>query len=179
MKKVDLAMALERKDAKRYAYMVLMNLSKEDLQRVYDKEFKVKVLKDTRDFDSKGNVINYDKEETSSTDIVEPYDPAYLSDEKEEYEISRSEKAWLRKVSILENKLRRSKIKYEWVERWECFRVEKFINSDYPTYRYLRVNMEENDYGFGTEKEDLVFDGKVSVVVDAAVKWVNSNLIKK
>ena len=51
--------------------------------------------------------------------------------------------------------------------------------SEYPTYRYVGVNMDENDYFFGTEKEDLVFDGKVSVVVDAVAKWINSELKKK
>lgn len=178
MTKVELATSLERKNPQRYSYMVLMNLPKTDLQRTYDREFKVKILKDDRMYDSKGNIVNLESEPTD-IDLVEPYDPAYLTDEKDEYDISRSEKAFLRKVSILEGKLRKTKIKYEWIERWSCFRVERYINSDYPTYRYLRINMDENDYSFGTEKEDLVFDTKVSVAVDAAVKWVNSNIIKK
>ena len=58
--------------------------------------------------------------------------------------------------------------------------VHKFIGgSEYPTYRYVRVNMEENDYSFGTEKEDLVFDGRASVVIDAVVTWVNSKVVRK
>lgn len=113
-------------------------------------------------------------------DILEPFDPEYLTDAPYEVpDISASEKRFLRKVSILENKLRKAGVKFEWIERWECFRVKRFINPDYPTYRYVRVNMDENDYSFGTEDEDLVYDGKVSVVVEAVKTWCNSKLVRK
>lgn len=107
-------------------------------------------------------------------DILEPYDPAYLSDEPYQIpDISSYEKKFFRKVSILENKLKRAGIRFDWNEYEECFRVWKYVNgSEYPTYRYVRVNMDEGDYSFGTEKEDLVFDTKVSVVVTAVAKWL-------
>ena len=109
-------------------------------------------------------------------EVLEPFDPAYLSDKGYEIpDISSYEKRFLHKVSIIEKKLRRKGVRYEWLENWECFRVRKYVlESEYPTYRYVRVNMDENDYSFGTEKEDLVFDGKASVVVDAVVAWINS-----
>lgn len=114
-------------------------------------------------------------------DVLEPFDPNYIS--KKSYEIpqiSAHERRFLHKVSIIEKKLQRNRIPFEWLENWECFRVHKFIGgSEYPTYRYVRVNMEENDYSFGTEKEDLVFDGRASVVIDAVVTWVNSKAVKK
>lgn len=114
-------------------------------------------------------------------DVLEPFDPNYIS--KKSYEIpqiSVHERRFLHKVSIIEKKLQRNRIPFEWLENWECFRVHKFIGgSEYPTYRYVRVNMEENDYSFGTEKEDLVFDGRASVVIDAVVTWVNSKDVKK
>ena len=114
-------------------------------------------------------------------DVLEPFDPNYVNDKPYEIpQISSYEKRFYHKISILENKLRRKQISFEWLEKWECFRVHKFVgDSEYPTYRYVRVNMEENDYSFGTEKEDLVFDGKASVVVDAVVEWINSKLVKK
>lgn len=114
-------------------------------------------------------------------DVVEPFDPTYVSDKGYEIpELSSREKRFLHKVSILEHKLRRNGVWYDWSERYDCFRVRKFREgSEYPTYRYVGVNMDENDYFFGTEKEDLVFDGKASVVVDAVVRWCNSKLIKK
>ena len=114
------------------------------------------------------------------SEVLEPFDPEYLNDKPYEVpEISSYEKKFFHKVSILEKKLRRAGVSIEWMEYQECFRVHKYINSDYPTYRYVRVNMEKNDYSFGTEDEDLVFDGRASVVVAAVVKWVNSKLIKK
>lgn len=107
-------------------------------------------------------------------DILEPFDPEYLSDEPYQIpDISSYEKKFYRKISILENKLKRAGIRFDWNEYEECFRVWKYRNgSEYPTYRYVRVNMEEGDYSFGTEKEDLVFDTKVSVVVTAVAKWI-------
>lgn len=129
--------------------------------------------------------LNYDLAESvledKNEDVLEPFDPAYLSDKGYEIpQISAKEKKFLHKLSILENKLKKAKVRYEWLERWRCFRVHRFFaGSEYPTYRYVRVNMEENDYSFGTEDEDLVFDGKSSVVVKAVSIWVNSKGIKK
>lgn len=107
-------------------------------------------------------------------DILEPFDPEYLSNEPYQIpDISSYEKKFFRKVSILENKLKRAGIRFDWDEYEECFRVWKYRNgSEYPTYRYVRVNMDEGDYSFGTENEDLVFDTKVSVVVTAVAKWI-------
>lgn len=118
---------------------------------------------------------------SKNQDVVEPFDPAYVSDKGYEIpDISSYEKRFLHKVSIMEKKLRKACISFEWNERYECFQVKKYVNgSEYPTYRYVGVNMDENDYFFGTEKEDLVFDGKVSVVVAAVSKWINSKWIKK
>lgn len=113
-------------------------------------------------------------------DVLEPFDPNYISNKLYEIpDISAYERRFLRKVSIIEKKLRRNRIPFEWLENWECFRVRRLSESGYPAYRYVRVNMDENDYSFGTESEDLVFDGKASVVVDAVVAWVNSKLIKR
>lgn len=114
-------------------------------------------------------------------DVLEPFDPNYISNKPYEIpQISSYERRFLHKVSIIEKKLRRNRIPFEWLENWECFRVRKYIlGSEYPTYRYVRVNMEENDYSFGTEKEDLVFDGRASVVIDAVIAWVNAKRVKK
>ena len=111
--------------------------------------------------------------EDFNNDITEPYDPAYLTDAPSVDDVvSAADKRFYRKVSILQNKLRKAHVQYEWLDDWECFRVARYF-SEYPTYRYVRVNEEENDYSFGTEKEDLVFDSKVSVVVKAVADWLN------
>lgn len=113
-------------------------------------------------------------------DVLEPFDPNYISNKPYEIpDISAYERRFLHKVSVLEKKLLRKRVPFEWLEKWECFRVRRQSESGYPAYRYVRVNMDENDYSFGTENEDLVFDGRASVVVDAVVAWVNSKLIKK
>ena len=114
-------------------------------------------------------------------DVLEPFDPNYISNKPYEIpQISSYERRFLHKVSIIEKKLRRNKVHFEWLENWECFRVHKFIGgSEYPTYRYVRVNMEENDYSFGTEKEDLFYDSHASEVVKEVVRWVNSKVVKK
>lgn len=112
--------------------------------------------------------------------VLEPFDPDYLNDKPYEVpDISSYEKRFLRKVSIIENKLRRNRIDFEWLPNWECFRVCREEKSGYLSYRYVRVNMDENDYSFGTETRDLVYDGKASVVIDAVVAWVNAQLVKK
>ena len=113
--------------------------------------------------------------------LVEPYNPEYLSNLPYEIpQLSASERRWLRKVSIVEKKLIKERIRFEWLADWECFRVRRYVNgSEYPQYRYIRINMDENDYSFGTEKEDFVWDGKISVVMVEVKKWVNATFKSK
>ena len=55
-----------------------------------------------------------------SKDVVEPFDPAYVSDKGYEIpDISAHEKRFLRKVSIMEKKLRKAHISFEWNERYD------------------------------------------------------------
>lgn len=113
--------------------------------------------------------------------LVEPYNPEYLSNLPYEIpHLSASEVKWLRKVSIVEKKLIKERIRFEWLENWECFRVRRYVNgSEYPQYRYIRINMEENEYAFGDEKWDLVYDSRISVVIEEVKKWVNANFKSK
>lgn len=112
-------------------------------------------------------------------DILEPFDPEYLTNK--EYvapELSAYEKKFLHKVGIMESKLKKEKIRFEWLPDIEEFRIKKFRKySEYPVYMYLRVNVDENEYAFGDENMDLVYDSHISVVIDAAKKWLN-NLTK-
>ena len=114
-------------------------------------------------------------------EVLEPFSPDYINGKPYRIpDLSPYEKRFIHKVSILEKKMRRKGIRFEWLAGWGCFRVHKYVlDSEYPTYRYVRVNMDENDYSFGTEKEDLVYDGRASVVVDAVARWINSKLVKK
>lgn len=113
--------------------------------------------------------------------VVEPFDANYLTNKPYEVpQLSAYEKRFIHKVSVLEKTLKRNKVFFDWVSEWQCFRVHKFVlGSEYPSYRYVWVDADENEYLFGTENEALVYDGKASVVVNAVVKWLNSKLVKK
>jgi hypothetical protein len=110
-------------------------------------------------------------------DVLEPFDPNYISDKPYEIpDISKREKRFLRKISILEHKLRRERISFEWLPDDEMFRVHKYRKgTEYPTYMYLTVYMDENKYAFGGYETDLVVDGKVSVVVASVKEWLSNN----
>lgn len=111
-------------------------------------------------------------------DLSEPFDPAYVSDEEFELSpIKGDEKSLLRKLNTCVKALRKANLNFVYEPYRHCFRVERYFNSDYPTYMYVYVNMDEGDYSFGTEDEDLVYDKKASVVVEAARKWVNATLV--
>lgn len=112
---------------------------------------------------------------TDDEDIVAPYDPDYITNVPYQVpDIPRWEKKWLHKVGIVENKLKREHIHFEWLTDWECFKVQRFRpGSDYPQVRYIRINLEENDYSFGTETTDYVYDSRISVVMAAVKEWVN------
>lgn len=109
--------------------------------------------------------------------VLEPFDPDYLSNEPYEIpDISDYEKRFLHKVSILEKKLRRAKIRFEWLADDEMFRVKKYRKgSEFPSYMYVAIYMDENKYAFGGYETDLVVDGKASVVVAAVKEWLSNN----
>lgn len=161
----------------------LMQMSEDSLRVLHKWTMKpsaAKIIKsDDAIYDSKGNKVDFDAEEKEE-DVVEPYNPDYLTDEKPEFDIASSEKRFVHKVSILFNKMRKHRIVGYWEPREEAFRIEKYVNgSEYPTIRYMWVDMSDNTYCFGTRSEALVYDGKVSVAVEAAAKWLNSKLVKK
>ena len=129
------------------------------------------------DFENVPNEVYVKYSEITKDDDNEPFDPAYLTDKPYEApEISSYEKRFLRKVSIIENKLRRAKVRYEWLEDYEMFRVAKYRNgSEYPSYMYIAIYMDDNTYAFGGWTEDAVVDGRASVVVKAAIEWMSNN----
>ncbi len=110
--------------------------------------------------------------------LLEPFDPAYITGGTPIADLSASEKRFCHKVSILYNKMRKLGVKGHW--NGDSFEVERYLpNSEYPVIRYLTVNMDENDYSFGTEKEDLVYSTRVTEVVEAAKKWCNAKFVRK
>lgn len=113
---------------------------------------------------------------------LEPYDPAYVTDEPYEIpDISSYEKRFNRKISIIENKLRKNRIKFEWLDRYEIFRVSKFRQdssgkvSGYPTYQYIAVYMETNEYAFGGWEEDRCVSTRISDVIESVKEWMCNN----
>lgn len=110
--------------------------------------------------------------------LLEPFDPSYITGGTPIEELSSYEKRFCHKVSILYNKMRRLGVSGHW--NGSEFEVERYVlDSEYPMIRYLSVNMETNDYSFGTENEDLVYSTRVSEVVEVAKKWCNAKFIKK
>ncbi len=113
---------------------------------------------------------------------LEPYDPAYVTDEPYEIpDISSYEKKFNRKVSIIENKLKKNHIAFEWLEQHEMFRVGKKRQgdngemSDYYTYQYIAVYMETNEYAFGGWEEDRCVSTRISEVIASVNEWLHNN----
>lgn len=115
-------------------------------------------------------------------EVEEPFDPAYLTDEPYEIpDISSYEKKFYRKVSIIENKLKKNHIAFEWLEQHEMFRVGKKRQgdngemSDYYTYQYIAVYMETNEYAFGGWEEDRCVSTRISDVIASVNEWLRNN----
>lgn len=171
MKKSEIAYALEKRNTLKYSYIVLMNMNKDDLQRVYDREFKVTVVAEPeRLYDSRGNVA---KVMVVGEETVEPYDPAYLGDEEEEADILSSfEKRYYKRIKLLENKLRKAKIRFDWNSRFDCFIVKKFKNgSDYPVIKNIWVDTDDWTYCFGSDDAE-VYDSNLSLILDKVMSWL-------
>ena len=115
-------------------------------------------------------------------EVEEPFDPAYLTDEPYEIpDISSYEKKFNRKISIIENKLKKNHISFEWLEQHEMFRVGKKRQgdngemSDYYTYQYIAVYMETNEYAFGGWEEDRCVSTRISDVIASVNEWLRNN----
>lgn len=114
--------------------------------------------------------------------VIEPYDPEIVSDKGYEIpDISSYEKRFLRKISIIESKLKKSHIRYEWLPQHEMFRVgKKRMDSEgkfsgYYTYQYIAVYMETNEYAFGGWEEDRCVSTRISDVIESVKKWMCNN----
>ena len=178
---------LVAKNAKIFDLDVLKGYDKEKVAVIYNRVFGVATLAkaDNADRDSKGNRLRVSKGEVEEIerggDILEPYDPAYLeeSDDKNPYAISAEEKAFIRKVSILENRMKKLGLYGEWDANSRMFTIEKFLGkSEYPTLRFLYVDMDDNTYNFSNEKEVFEYSTNVKEVVEAAKKWFDKKLKK-
>ena len=131
----------------------LRTLNEETLLKIYQWSCKpdhsVKLIRDERMYDHKGNVI---PEETvdEEPDVLEPYDMEYLKE------------------------------KFEWYGRWQCFRIYRYVSdSEFPTYRYVGYDVDNKDFFYGTEDEDIEYGRDVKVVVEAAYKWQTSEMVLK
>lgn len=112
----------------------------------------------------------------------EPYDPELLSDKGYEIpDLSGYEKRFNRKISIIENKLKKNHIRYEWLSNYEMFRVGKKRQdsrgnvSNYYTYQYIAVYMETNEYAFGGWEEDRCVSTRISDVIESVKEWMYNN----
>ena len=118
----------------------------------------------------------------TSMEVEEPFYPSYLDVSSYEIpDIGGYEKKFNRKVSIIENKLKKNHIAFEWLEQHEMFRVGKKRQddsghvSDYPTYQYIAVYMETNEYAFGGWEEDRCVSTRISDVIESVKEWLHNN----
>lgn len=114
--------------------------------------------------------------------VEEPYDPEIVSDKDYEIpDISSYEKRFLRKVSIIENKLKKNHIRYEWLPQYELFRVGKKRQdangnmSGYYTYQYIGIYMDTNEYNFGGWEEERCASTRISDVIESVKQWLYNN----
>lgn len=112
-----------------------------------------------------------------SDDILEPFDPEYLTNEPYKVpDISSEEMGFFHKVIILQNALRKSRIRATWMPNEQMFRVQKILPwTNTPSYMYIAIYMDTDEYAFGGWEEDLIVDNKVSAVVSAVKKWLTNN----
>lgn len=140
----------------------------------------VKVARDERMYDNKGNVVP-DETEDEEPDVLEPYDMGYLKDKPESgFKLPRTEEHFMACARKLEDELKRQKVKFEWYGRWQCFRIYRYVSgSEFPTYRYIGYDAGNKDFFYGTEDEDIEYGRDVKVVVEAAYKWQTSEMVLK
>ena len=131
----------------------------------------MRVLTDNRILTSKGEVAKPIYKDQLG-DMLEPFDPKYLSNENEEEEIIEdSEKTFFRKLNLITGKLKRLKICPEFYARWSCYKIYKTIGGR-TLERFVWVDSDDWTYNFGTAEEALVSDTNVGVVVEEIAKWV-------
>lgn len=113
---------------------------------------------------------------------TEPYDPEIVSDKGYEIpDISSYEKRFNRKISIIENKLKKNHIRYEWLPQHELFRVGKKRQdengnmSEYYTYQYIGIYMDTNEYNFGGWEEERCASTRISDVIKSVKEWLSNN----
>lgn len=116
----------------------------------------VVVLKDTNDYDNKGNVVVYEGWEPTE-EIVEPYDPAYLGDSVEvKAKLSAAERKEAKMLTKLEKALNIRSIAWT----WDGWFVVNHGN------RVLWVCTETWQYCFGTPWETIDWDEDVAELLD-------------
>jgi hypothetical protein len=128
------------------------------------------ILKETRDFDNKGNLISYDEVEETPREFVEPFDPAYLEASVDDGgKISGGEAKYVRMVARLQRALVTAGVRYKWDET--CF-VIKSVKHGVERLRCLWVDAEDGTFCYGTWNTCMFYGKKVSEVIEKAQKFV-------
>lgn len=162
----------------------LRTLNEETLLKIYrwacTPDHSVKIVRDERTYDNKGNAVP-DEIEDEEPDVLEPYDMEYLKAESESgFKLSRTEEHFMARVRKLEDELKRRKVRFEWYGRWRCFRIYRYVSdSEFPAYRYVGYDVDNKDFFYGTEDEDIEYGRDVKVVVEAAYEWQTSEMALK
>lgn len=132
------------------------------------------VLTDNRDFDNHGRQINLNsiaKEKEDAGDVLEPFDPAYLTEEEDKNpcRLERGEVTVCRMTGILQKKLIKAGLRPVWNgASFELTRVYRGVEME----RYCWIDEEDNTYCYGTSEDCLVYGKSVQEIIDKAVNFM-------
>ena len=138
------------------------------------KERKVVILKDDRDYDSKGRVIRYaTSDREKEVEIVEPFDPAYLQGGEDEDSnpcvLENGEVRFITKVGILERALKVARIKFHW--NGGSFVISK-MKKEFEFCRYIWVDRNDYTFCYGGEDGCTLESTKVRDVIAKAQNFL-------
>jgi hypothetical protein len=130
---------------------------------------------DRRDYDTKGRIVNLEKEWTPEIAIAEPYDPAYLEASSVDYSVmvKKDEEVYFKRIDRLYKALIKNRIKFTW--EGEEFVIEaQEPDKEYPQVRYLYVDGQY--YTFATEEKEVYWTTSIGEFIEYVSEWINNTI---
>lgn len=110
-------------------------------------------------------------------ELIEPYQPNYNSGVVHIPDLSKKERSFINKTSVLFKAIRKAGLPCHFED--DVFVLERQVNpySTTKTVRYLWV--DEDGYNYGDDQQVFEYGGNSKAIVKAASTWFNSKLIRK